>query len=203
MEGNRFKIVGIGGSLAEHSTSLESLKIALKGAEEAGAEVELCSIRDMNLPMFDPKITTPPDSVQRFLNTSHLAHGMLWSSPLYNGTVSGSFKNAMDWYHLLGNEEPPFLADKIIGLISTAGGVQGLQAVNSMEFIVRSLRAWAVPWVIPISKAKSIFDENGCIQDPAVESQLKALGAEVLRAARQFSDEGACDYSRPYSIGKA
>jgi len=65
---------------------------------------------------------------------------MLWSSPLYHGTISGSFKNALDWLQLLGDRQPAYLTDKVIGLISTAGGTQGLQAVNTMEFIVRALR---------------------------------------------------------------
>jgi hypothetical protein len=36
-----------------------------------------------------------------------------------------------------GERDPPFLHDKVIGLISTAGGTHGLQAINTMEFAVR------------------------------------------------------------------
>jgi hypothetical protein len=48
-------------------------------------------------------------------------------------------KNALDWLKLLGDRDPPYLTDKVVGLISTAGGVQALQAVNAMEFVVRAL----------------------------------------------------------------
>jgi FMN reductase len=65
---------------------------------------------------------------------------MIWSSPLYHGTVSGAFKNALDWLDLLSDRDPPFLTDKVIGLISAAGGVQALQAVNTMEFVVGAPR---------------------------------------------------------------
>ena len=71
---------------------------------------------------------------------------------MYNGTISGSFKNALDWLKLLGDRNPPYLTDKVVGLISTAGGMQGLQAVNTMEFVVRALRGWAVP-LVPIAQA--------------------------------------------------
>ena len=47
---------------------------------------------------------------------------------MYNGTISGSFKNALDWLKLLADRKPPYLTDKVVGLISTAGGMQGLQA---------------------------------------------------------------------------
>lgn len=40
-------------------------------------------------------------------------------------------------------------------------GVQGLQAVNTMEFVVRALRGWVVPLVIPIPEAWKAFDGRG------------------------------------------
>ena len=74
----------------------------------------------------------------------------------------------------------------MIGLISTAGGTQGLQAVNTMEFVVRALRGWAVPLVIPIPQAWRVFQE-GQILNESVAAQLRALGAEVARAAEHFA----------------
>jgi FMN reductase len=32
----------------------------------------------------------------------------------------------------------------VIGLMSAAGGTQGLQAINTMEFAVRALRGWGL-----------------------------------------------------------
>jgi len=87
------------------------------------------------------------------------AQGMLWSSPLYHGTISGAFKNALDWLQLLSDRNPPYLTDKVVGLISTAGGTHGLQAVNTMEFVVRALRGWAVPLVLPIPQAWQVFKD--------------------------------------------
>jgi NADPH-dependent FMN reductase len=43
------------------------------------------------------------------------------------GDDSGALKNALDWLRLLGDRDPPYLHDKVIGLISTAGGTQGLR----------------------------------------------------------------------------
>ena len=148
----RIRVVGMGGSLAPVSASLVALKVALEGAATAGADTQLLDLHELDLPMFLPA-AVPSESVARFCGVVYGAHGLLWSSPLYNGTVSGAFKNAIDWLHLLGDCRPPYLTDKIIGLISTAGGVNGLQAVNTMEFITRSLRAWAVPVVLPIPRA--------------------------------------------------
>lgn len=48
-----------------------------------------------------------PAVVHPLIETCYEADGMLWSSPMYNGSVSGSFKNAIDWLHLLGSRDPP------------------------------------------------------------------------------------------------
>ena len=52
-----------------------------------------------------------------------------------------------------------------------------------------------MPLVMPIARAAQAFDEGGRPTDAAVEGQLKALGREVVRAARQFAELGQCDYS--------
>jgi FMN reductase len=180
------RIIGLGGSLAEHSTSLAALKLALSGCKDDEVETEVFDIRVLDLPMYDPGIS-PPQRVLDLCSTVAGAGGMIWSSPLYQGTISGSFKNALDWMQLLSKNDPPYLTDKVVGLISTAGGTQGLQAVNTMEFIVRALRGWAVPLVLPIPQAWKMFKGDGSVTDPHLETSLKALGREVARAARQFA----------------
>lgn len=189
------RIVGIGGSLAENSTSLAALKLALEGAAEAGAETTLFDVGALDLPLYAPQLEAdPPRAALELCEAVHAANGLLWSSPLYHGTISGAFKNALDWLQLLSDRQPPYLADKVVGLISTAGGVQGLQAVNTMEFVVRALRGWAVPLVMPIPRAWQVFGDDGEARDPKTAEQLRALGREVLRAAHQFTTHGHCDY---------
>ncbi len=172
------------------------------GAEESGAEIRLFDLRTMSLPFYIPGAAVP-ESAHTFLNAAYEANGLIWSSPLYQGTVSGAFKNALDWLHLLQDRQPAFLTNKIVGLISTAGGATGLQAVNTMEFSARALRAWAVPLVMPIARASSAFDVNGNATDPRMAEQLKSLGREVVRAARQFAADGYCDYGDGRGDGNA
>jgi FMN reductase len=179
-------IIAVGGSLGQQSTSLAAVRVALEGAAESGATTELFDVRELALPMYVPDGTEVPPAARRFCESVYACDGMLWSSPLYHGTISGSFKNALDWLQLLGDRQPPYLTDKVIGLISTAGGTQGLQAVNTMEFIVRALRGWAVPLVIPIPQAWRVI-QHGQVLNDSVAGQLRTLGAEVARAAERFA----------------
>jgi FMN reductase len=62
-----------------------------------------------------------------------------------------------------------------------------------MEFIVRSLRAFAVPLVVPLPRTGRLFDD-GELTDEGFRNQLELLGSEVVRAARQMRATGTCDY---------
>src|SRR6267142_6686570 len=143
-----------------------------------------------------PEEDKPTDAATRLIESCYEADGMLWSSPMYQGTISGAFKNALDWLHALGAREPAFLHDEVIGLISAAGGTHGLQAINTMEFAVRALRGWAVPYVIPVASAFRVFDSDGHITDEGIELQLRTLGAEVVRVATRFANHATPQRAR-------
>jgi FMN reductase len=183
----RLTIVGLGGSLAKTSRSRAALQVALEGAASAGAETTLLDLRELDLPLYNPDDDQPTAAAERLIESCYAADGMLWSSPMYQGTISGAFKNALDWLHVLGRREPPFLHDTVVGLISAAGGTQGLQAINTMEFSIRALRAWAVPYVVPVAAAARVFDPTGRVQNEGVALQLRTLGGEVVRVAERFA----------------
>jgi len=186
-------IVGLGGSLRPASSSRAALKLALDAAAGEGAKVDLLDLRQLDLPMYDPSSNNVPESVTRLVEAAYAADGMIWSSPLYQGSISGSFKNALDWLILLNDREPPLLTDKVIGLISVAGGTQGLQAINTMEFIVRALRAFAVPLVVPVPQSWQAFEEGGRPANPQVEEPLKTLGWEVVRVTQRIAQKEEAD----------
>jgi FMN reductase len=153
--------------------------------------VEVLDVRCLDLPLYDFRWTPATSGVALLAEAAARADGMVWSSPLYHGSVSGAFKNALDWLQLLARADPPFLTDKPVGLIATAAGVQSLQAVNTMEHVVRALRGWTVPFVVPIGRAHQAFDESGMPRDAALAEQLAKLGREVATAARRFAPAAA------------
>jgi len=179
------RIVGFGGALGSSSTSFLALKLALAGAEATGAETVAYDVRELALPMYEWGVP-PPAAAVHLADAMHRADGLVWSSPLYHGSVSGVFKNAIDWLELLADREPPYLTDKPVGLIGCSGGAQSMQSINTLDFIVRALRGWVVPFSVPLVTAGKVFDESGAAVEMRVDAQLRMLGSEVTRAARIF-----------------
>jgi FMN reductase len=196
------RVIGLGGSLRAGSTSRSALRAALDGAVGAGAQTSLMSIRDLELPLYTAERSVPPGA-RSFASAVYACDALIWSTPAYHGSVSGSFKNALDWLILLAERDPPYLSNKPIGLVSTVGGIQGLQAVSSMDFIARALRAWSVPLVLPVGQSWQAFDPDGRLVDEMVATQLRELGAEVVRAARQLQTDGTCDYADSRQFAQA
>jgi FMN reductase len=173
-------IVGLGGSLGAASTSLRALNLVLDSSAAAGARTRAFDVRALALPPYDPAHTQAPAAAVELADAVHAADGLVWSSPMYHGTVSGAFKNALDWLELLSKRTPAYLTNKPVGLVATAAGTQGLQAINTMDFAVRALRGWTVPLVVPIPRSHEGIDAGAA-------KQLALLGREVVSAARRLA----------------
>ena len=81
----------------------------------------------------------------------------------------------------------PFCTTRWIGLISAAGGTQGLQVYQRDGILGASFARLGGPLRGPrLRSATGAFTDSGEVQDPTVELQLRTLGAEVVRVAERF-----------------
>jgi NADPH-dependent FMN reductase len=69
------KIVALGGSLSQQSTSLAALRVALEGASQMGAEVELFDVRELALPMYAPNAASVPDAARALCESVYTCQG--------------------------------------------------------------------------------------------------------------------------------
>jgi FMN reductase len=147
-------IAGLGGSLRQRSYSRAGLQAALEIVEVAGAESVMLDLRELNLPMYVPdwEIEDYPEmhqaAIRHLIDVCRRADAMIWSSPTYHGTVSGVFKNALDYLEFLMNDKPPYLQGKAVGLIAVSDGI----TFNAMADSVYELRAWLAPTRVTLEK---------------------------------------------------
>lgn len=187
--GKRPHVVGIGGTLREGSTGLRALEEALVAAEEAGATTELLDLRELDLPMYEPgkPLEEYGEGVERLVEAMRRADAMLWSTAAYHGTLAGVTKNALDFAQFMGRDEKPYLQDKVIGLIATAGGGMGaVNAISAMVNVVHALRGVAAPLSVPVTQSWKAFDEEGKVRDEGVARRLESLGRLVVEMATKL-----------------
>src|ERR1035438_2443 len=152
------RVVGICGSLRKKSYTRLALKLALRGAEEAGAVSKLIDLRDYQLVFCDGGDSGDrlPKDVERLCEEVKRAQGILLATPEYHGGYSGVLKNALD---LMGFDE---FEGKMIGLVGVSGGNMGaFDALSALRSVGRALHAWVVPEQAAVTNVDEVFDDKG------------------------------------------
>ena len=185
----KLHVIGIGGTLREGSTGLLALEEALRAAEEAGATTELLDLRELDLPLYEPSkpLEEYGENVQNLVEAMRGADALLWSTAAYHGTLAGVTKNALDFAQYLARDERPYLEDRVVGLIATAGGgMAAVNAINAMVNAIHALRGVAAPLSVPVTQSWKAFDEEGNIRDEGVTGRLESLGGLVVEMAAKL-----------------
>ncbi len=173
-------IVGIVGSLRQQSYTRMAVTIALRGAAEKGARVQLVDLRHYALPFCDGSGNEADEfpDVARLRAEVAAAQGIILGTPDYHGSFSGVLKNALD---LMGFDE---FGGKVMGLVGVAGGALGvINALNDLRKVGRSLHAWVTPQQAAVPQAWRHFDDDGALTDPDYEKRLLEVGREVAHFA--------------------
>ncbi|MEK7830467.1 MAG: hypothetical protein AAB401_05230, partial [Acidobacteriota bacterium] len=66
----------------------------------------------------------------------------------------------------------------------SGGALGGIDALNGLRAICRSLHAWVILEQAAIPEAWKVFGENGSINNRALENRLLSVGQQVVQYAR-------------------
>src|ERR1039457_1349845 len=187
----KVRVVGICGSLRKDSHTRMALQVALRGAEEAGAEAQLIDLRDYQLVFCDggDRGGELPKDVERLCDEVRHAQGILLATPEYHGGSSGVLKNALD---LMGFDE---FEGKMIGLVGVSGVNMGaFGALSALRSVGRALHAWVVPEQAAIANVEEVFDDKGNCKDEGIERRLKVVGRQVAKFASLHNSQQAREF---------
>jgi len=172
-------ILAICGSLNPASRTKMALALALKGAEEYGADTRLIDLRDYELVFYGgvDEQDYPPD-VFRLRKDIQESDGIIFGTPEYHGSMSGVLKNMLD---LMSQEQ---LETKIAGVVGVAGGHTGaINSLNTMRIIGRNMHFWVLPQEVSVADSSKTFKDDGTVTDPAIERRLLNIGRQVVKFA--------------------
>jgi len=177
-------ILGLGGTTNPVSSTEQALAIALKAAEDAGAETALFgSDRMMALPHYRSDPAGLNQTGEDLVALVRRADGLILSSPGYHGTVSGLVKNAIDYIEETAGDDRIYLDGLPIGLIVTAYGWQAVgSTLAALRSIVHSLRGWPTPMGVGINASGGIFNDGVCTEE-GVNEQLRLVAEQVMLRA--------------------
>ncbi len=186
------KILAFAGSTRTASYNKRLVKIAMAGAQAAGAEVTYLDLRDLPLPLFDEDLEKSEGlpANARKLKDLLLAHdGLLLSAPEYNSSISAVLKNAIDWASRPVPKEPPLacFTDKVATLMSASpGALGGLRGLVHVRAILGNIGVLVLPQQVAVSRAFEAFTEDGKLKDPKQQSAIEQLGANLAHVLQKL-----------------
>lgn len=122
----KFKILGISGSLRKQSTNTMALRNAQKLAPE-GMAIEIADISNIPLYNGDLHAQGEPLSVTQLKSQIRAADAVLIATPEYNFSIPAVLKNALDW--VSRPPDPPF-NEKPVAILGVAPGPVGTARVQ-------------------------------------------------------------------------
>lgn len=134
------------------STSIHIINYLTERLSFTGHSVSIFNLGEAQIPFLDMKLVEIPASVQKMTEMFREADVHIWLAPLYHGGIPGAMKNCLDWLEITSKAPQPYLAGKIIGLVCWAGGLHAMQGINNMDAIAKALRAWVLPYTLPVSR---------------------------------------------------
>jgi len=184
--------LALAGSTRSDSYNKKLVRIAVGGAQAAGAEATLLDLRDLPLPLFDEDLEKaeglPPNA--RKLKDLMLAHqGLLISSPEYNSSISAVLKNAIDWASRPVPGQPPLecFIDKVAALMSASpGALGGLRGLVTLRSILGNIKVLVLPDQIAVPKAHEAFNPDGSLKDPKQQEGIEKLGATLVATLKKL-----------------
>lgn len=169
------KILAISGSLraASHNTAL--LRAAAELAPQ-GVELELYQRLEL-LPPYNEDWDTddPPVEVARLREAIEAADAVLFSTPEFNGTMSGQMKQVVDWASRPHGTEAA-LWGKPVAVIGAS--VTDYGAIWAQDHLRRALGlagARVLDTEFPVAAAPQLFDEEGRLSDAETRERLAEL----------------------------
>ena len=178
------KILGVSGSMREHSRSRRALALVLEAAGERGAETRLLDLHALDLPMYRPDDEAEAASVAGAAEAVNWAGAFVLASPDYHGSMSGAMKNFLDYFWTE-------FAGKVFGYLC-ASHEKGLTVMDQMRTAVRQCYGWSLPYGVAIHGDED-FDAEGNVSRPAVERRLRMLARDTVVYGSLIGEQFARD----------
>lgn len=185
----KLKVLVFAASLRADSLNRKLAVLAARIAEQNGAVVELLSMRDFDVPSFDGDVENaqgPPAGAQKLRHRLLESDAFIVSSPEYNGSMPGTFKNLIDWTSRFRPQ--PFDGKHGLLLSASPSMVGGNRGLWALRMPLEHLGARIYPDMFSLAQAHNAL-VGGEIADAALRDRfVKSLQAflSLAEAAKNY-----------------
>jgi chromate reductase len=185
------RVLGISGSLRRDSYNSALLRHAGELFEAEDAEFEIYDgLRDIPPYDEDDDVENGSEAVARLRAAVADADAVFFTTPEYNSSIPGTLKNAIDWLSRPIATNP--LRNKPVAVIGASTGMFGaVWAQAELRKVLGATGARVSEGEVPVGHAQTRFDENGRLNDPSLEEQVREVVHLLLALAQPAGQQVA------------
>ena len=171
------RILLLYGSLRPESYSRKLALEAERILRHLGAETRVFDPH--GLPMLDSVGRDHP-KVRQLREWSEWSEGHVWVSPERHGTITGVFKNQIDWLPLEDGGVRP-TQGRTLAVMQVCGGSQSFNVVNALRVLGRWMRMVTIPNQSSVAKAWQEFDDDGRMRASPFYDRVVDVMEELMK----------------------
>lgn len=178
-------ILAFAGSARRDSFNKKLIRIAVRGAEAAGAKVTLVDLAEYPMPLYDQDVEAAsgmPDNGRKLLELFKASDGLMISSPEYNSSITPLLKNTLDSVSRKNGADAAltaFQGKTAILMSASPGALGGLRGLVHLRSILGNIGVLVLPEQRAVSQAGDAFDEQGNLRDAKTQAAIEGLGARL------------------------
>lgn len=181
------RLLALAGSARSASLNKRLVQLVARRAEEAGAQVTVVDLADLDIPLYDGDLEeqdgVPADVTA--LRTRMIEHdGLLLACPEYNGSITPLLKNVIDWCTRPAEGVPMLAAFRGKTALLTAtspGALGGLRGLVHVRAILSGIGVHVHPDQLAVGAGGAAFTYEGTLEDEALDKRLAAMAAGFVR----------------------
>jgi NAD(P)H-dependent FMN reductase len=189
------KILAFAGSARKDSFNKKLLRIAVSGAQEAGATVTLIDLADYPMPLVDQDLEQDegiPEHALKFKRLLIEHDALLIASPEYNSAFSPLLKNVIDWASRAETGDEPMLMayqGKLATIMATSpGALGGLRGLVFLRMLLSNIGVTVLPDQQAIPQAFKAFSDDGSLVDGRKQEAVIALGRNLANVLSKLQN---------------
>jgi arsenic resistance protein ArsH len=171
------RILILYGSLRPQSFSRKLALEAERILQHLGADTRVFDPSE--LPMLD-SVPASHAKVQELRALSLWSEGQVWISPERHGSVTGVFKNQIDWLPLEDGSVRP-TQGRTLAVMQVSGGSQSFNVVNALRVLGRWMRMITIPNQSSVAKAWNEFDADGKMKPSPYYDRVVDVMEELMK----------------------
>lgn len=187
---DKIKILAFAGSSRKDSFNKQVVKAAIPLLEKEGAEVTYLDLKDYTLPVYDGDDEQEkglPPNARKLKDLFIASDGFFISSPEYNGSYSGLFKNLIDWLSRPCEGFPPYecFKGKTAGLASASDGRYGaIRSLTTVRKLLSHVQLLVIPEQLSIPGVSKAFNDDGSLVNERHQKSLESVCSNLVKMTR-------------------